>query len=189
MTEALVIIDLQRWFFRTEARVAKLGVLLSHVNSLACAADDAGHPILVVRTQFKADRSEWSLRMREANTDVLIEGTRDVEDVDGLRLPSAAASVFKTRHSAFIRTELEAMLRRVGVDSLLLAGAFVDGCVGLTAIDSHERDFRVRIARDAVVSVDDGQGEAMLRFLNAEFAIRTVPTDELLHGFQRLEPD
>src|SRR5215469_17607418 len=99
MVEALVIIDLQRWFFRTEARAAKLGVLLPRVNALARSADDTGHPIVVVRTRFTADRSQWSLRMREAETGVLIEGTRDVEDVDGLRLPTAAVSLFKTRHS------------------------------------------------------------------------------------------
>ena len=185
MTEAFVIIDLQRWFFRTEARAAKLTTLVPRINALARAADDARQPIVLVRTRFTADRSEWSLRMRQSNVGVLIDGTRDVEDVDGLQLPNPAISVLKTRHSAFVRTELETMLKRGGVTSLLLAGAFVDGCVGLTAIDAHERDFPVRIAGDAVVSVDDSAGEAMLRFLNAEFDIPAVPTDALLDRFHR----
>jgi nicotinamidase-related amidase len=185
MTEALVIIDLQRWFFRTEARAAKLTTLVPRVNALARAADDARQPIVVVRTSFTADRSAWSLRMRQSNIGVLIDGTSDVEDVDGLLLPNPAISVLKTRHSAFVRTKLETVLRGGGVTSLLLAGAFVDGCIGLTAIDGYERDFPVRIAADAVVSVDDTQGKAILQFLKAEFDIPAVPTAALLDGLHR----
>ena len=188
MTEAFVIIDLQRWFFRTEARAAKLPALVPQVNALARAAADAGHPIVMVRTGFTADRSAWSLRMRHASAPVLINGTLDVEDIDGLRLPTPLASIFKTRHSAFVRTELESVLKNAGVGSLLLAGAFIDGCVGLTAIDGYERDFPVRIAGDAVASVDDSQGAAMLRFLNAEFDIPTIPTHALLSDFQHAHP-
>jgi nicotinamidase-related amidase len=126
--------------------------------------------------------------MRQASAPVLINGTLDVEDIDGLRLPTPLASVLKTRHSAFVRTELESILKNAGVGSLLLAGAFIDGCVGLTAIDGYERDFLVRIAGDAVASVDDSQGTAMLRFLNAEFDIPTIPTHALLSDFQHARP-
>jgi len=118
--------------------------------------------------------------MRQSGSPVLIEGTPDVENVDGLRLPATMASIVKTRHSAFVRTDLEVTLRRSGITSLLLSGAFVDGCVGLTAIDASERDFQVRIAADATISVDDGQGQAMLRFLDSEFGIPAVSTASLM---------
>ncbi|HXP74304.1 MAG TPA: isochorismatase family cysteine hydrolase [Stellaceae bacterium] len=189
MTEALVIIDMQRWFFRTEARSGKLALLLSQVNALAQAAAVAGRSIIIVRTAHTPDRSSWSLPMRRMDSGVMIEGTRDVEDVDGLWLPAITASVVKTRHSAFIRTDFEAVLRSAGITSLLLSGAFIDGCVGLTAIDASERDFQVRIAGDAVISVDDSQGEAMLRFLNSEFDVPAVRTGSLLAEFRNRGPD
>jgi nicotinamidase-related amidase len=183
MTEALVVIDLQRWFFRTEERARKLPELLDQVNSLSDAAAAAGRPIILVRTVHTRDRSSWSLSMRRDDSAVLIEGTPDVEDVDGLRLPAAMDCVVKTRHSTFIRTDFEATLRGAGITSLLLCGAFIDGCVGLTAIDASERDFQVRIAGDAAISVDDNQGKAMLRFLDSEFGIPTVRSDSLFAEF------
>ena len=121
--------------------------------------------------------------MRQSDSPVLIEGTSDVENVDGLRLPATMVSIVKPRHSAFVRTDFETTLRAAGITSLLLSGAFVDGCVGLTAIDASERDFQVRIAAEATVSVDAGQGQAMLRFLDSEFGIPGVPTASLLAGF------
>ncbi len=178
--EALVIIDIQQWFFRTQERLQKLPKLLEQVNILAHAAAMVGRPVILVRTVHARDKSTWTLAMRRANTAVLIDGTPDMKDVDGLELPVVMTTVTKTRHSAFIRTEFERTLREAGVTSLLLAGAFIDKCVGLTAIEAVERDFSVRIAREAAVSANEAQGEAMLRFINTEFGVKAVSTSDLL---------
>ena len=83
------------------------------------------------------------------------------------------------RHSAFIRTDLEALLRGLGIDSLVAAGAFVDGCVGLTADDAYERDLRVLLAGEAVESVDESRGAAMLGFLAHEFETTRLSTEAI----------
>jgi nicotinamidase-related amidase len=48
----LVIIDMQRWFFRTEDRLAKLPLLLNEISQLISAFTSASQPIVVVRTIF-----------------------------------------------------------------------------------------------------------------------------------------
>jgi nicotinamidase-related amidase len=180
MVCGLIIIDMQRWFFRTEDRLAKLSGLLSGLNKLASAFASAGKPIVIVRTMFSSNQSTWDQYMRANNHAVLIENTSQVQDVEGLIIPDNAANVIKTRHSTFIRTDFENMLRQKNIDSIVLTGAFVDGCVGLTAIDAWERDFQVMIAKEAVVSTDEGQGNAMLHFLNVEFGIKALTHKEIL---------
>jgi nicotinamidase-related amidase len=171
MTYGLIIIDMQQWFFRTEDRLAKLPWLLKGVNDLSAKFTSLALPVVIVRTIFSSDKNTWDQYMKTTNTAVLIENTPQAKDVDGLMLPDSCAHIIKTRHSTFVRTDFENMLRNLHVDSLLLAGAFLDGCVGLTAIDAWERDFKVQIAKEAVVSTDDTRGDSMLHFLKDEFNI------------------
>jgi nicotinamidase-related amidase len=67
----------------------------------------------------------------------------------------------KKRYSAFYATDLEFLLRRRHVDTLILAGINTTTCVLCTAFEATNRDFRVIIASDAVDSMD---GEEMHRF-------------------------
>jgi nicotinamidase-related amidase len=68
----------------------------------------------------------------------------------------------KKRYSVFESTGLEFLLRRrLGVDTLVLAGINTTTCVLCAAFEATNRDFRVVVAADAVDSMD---GEEMHRF-------------------------
>ena len=67
----------------------------------------------------------------------------------------------KKRYSAFYGTDLEFLLRGLGVDTLILAGINTTTCILCTAFEASNRDFRVVVASDAVDSMD---GEEMHRF-------------------------
>ena len=67
----------------------------------------------------------------------------------------------KKRYSAFPATDLEFLVRRLGADTLILAGINTTTCILCTAFDATNRDYRVVIASDAVDSMD---GEEMHRF-------------------------
>jgi nicotinamidase-related amidase len=67
----------------------------------------------------------------------------------------------KKRYSAFYATDLEFLLRRLGADTLILAGINTTTCILCTAFEATNRDFHVVIASDAVDSMD---GEEMHRF-------------------------
>ena len=67
----------------------------------------------------------------------------------------------KKRYNAFYATDLEFLLRRLGVDTVILTGINTTTCVLCTAFEATNRDFRVVIASDAVDSMD---GEEMHRF-------------------------
>src|SRR5438093_10149637 len=67
----------------------------------------------------------------------------------------------KKRYSAFYATDLDFLLRRLGIDTVILAGINTTTCVLCSAFEATNRDFRVVIASDAVDSMD---GEEMHRF-------------------------
>jgi len=68
----------------------------------------------------------------------------------------------KKRYSVFTPTDLEFVLRRrLGADTVILAGINTTTCVLCGAFEATNRDFRVVIAADAVDSMD---GDDMHRF-------------------------
>jgi nicotinamidase-related amidase len=68
----------------------------------------------------------------------------------------------KKRYSSFLATDLDFVLRRrLGADTVILAGINTTTCVLGAAFEATNRDFRVVVAAEAVDSMD---GEEMHRF-------------------------
>ena len=76
-------------------------------------------------------------------------GTPRAEIVAELAPEPEDVIVSKQRWSAFHATNLSLLLRRRGVDTLLLAGSYTDIGVASTAYAAHDRDFNLVILRDA----------------------------------------
>lgn len=58
--------------------------------------------------------------------------------------------IYKSRASAFFGTPLESYLRRLGVDTVVLAGETTSGCVRATAVDAYSHGFHVVLVEEAV---------------------------------------
>ncbi len=178
--QALAIVDMQRWMFRLPERAAQLGVIVPAINTLAATFAAAGRPVFDIRVVHKADRSTWSRLMLKHNYSCMIEGTADVELVDGLAMPASAEVVAKRSNSAFLATDLEERLRAVHVETLVLAGAFIDGCVGLTAADAAQRGFDVVIVEDAVAHCNERHGKTLIEWLVSMYELKTMKAAAVL---------
>ena len=88
-------------------------------------------------------------------------GSPGTEIIPELRVDGDPVVRGKKRYSAFRATDLEFLVRRLGADTLILAGINTTTCILCTAFDATNRDYRVVIASDAVDSMD---GEEMHRF-------------------------
>jgi nicotinamidase-related amidase len=77
--------------------------------------------------------------------------------------------VVKPRYSAFDHTPLDLILRDLGIERILLAGAATEMCVVQTAIDAKEEGLKVTILADACATADERMEE-----LAFEYAERVV---------------
>jgi nicotinamidase-related amidase len=174
--QALAIIDMQRWMFRLPERAAQLPAVVPAINKLVLDFEASGLLVFDVHVVHKADRSTWSLKY---DYPCMIEGTPDVEPVDGFALPASGHHIQKRANSAFL--DFEEQLRNLDVKKLVLAGAFIDGCVGLTAADAAQRGFEVVVAEDATAHCDARHREMMFEWLIRMFEL-TVVKAEAIHA-------
>ena len=73
--------------------------------------------------------------------------------------------VLKPKHSAFFQTNLEILLKYLGVTSLILTGMATDICVLFSANDAYMRDFEIIIPSDCVASEEEERNRKVLSLM------------------------
>ena len=150
----------------------RCGPVIKRAAALFAALRERGVPIVHVVTEYR-DAGEIAANpfWRAAHDDpgkarrgILrhnLAGSPGTEIIAELHDPRDRVVRGKTRYSSFHGTDLEFLLRRLGADTLVLAGINTTTCVLNAAFEATNRDFRVVVAADAVDSMD---GEAMHGF-------------------------
>jgi isochorismate hydrolase len=184
MATALLILDMQNYFFNTDQKRDGYPHLVDSLNELVQAFDRAeGTGIYNVVSVHKADRSTWSRNMLRHNAGCLLEGTQEASVVKDLTVSRKQVTIPKTRHSAFVRTNLEQMLRDNEVDRLVLSGVYTHGCVALSAIDAWSLDFEVAIAADCVFSHRSDLAEFCIERLRNMFGMEFLTNEQLMRDW------
>ena len=108
-------------------------------------------------------------------------GTRGYELWAGLDARPDDVFVQKTRFSAFIQgsSNLEAVLRARGVDTVIITGTVTNVCCESTARDAMMRNFKTIMVTDANAAMSDELHNASLSAFYLKFG-DIMPTDMII---------
>ena len=183
---ALLIIDMQNDFCDADAPSTLFPLIQSIIDpirQLAAGARARNVPVIYSQGLVAADGSSaslWRLKMKNHSLGrVQIEGSRGAAIIDELAPMAGDRVIRKWRPSAFFRTDLEVFLTVAGIDTLLLTGTSISGCVRATATDAFMRDIRCMIVRQGVADRTQSVLEANLFDLDQKYA-DIVELDECL---------
>jgi bifunctional isochorismate lyase/aryl carrier protein len=79
------------------------------------------------------------LDMKSKNIHMFIKGTSGPLVLDELDRSDADLEVVKKRYSMFFQTDLDALLQRLGMDQIILAGVNTQACIRVAAIDAYQK--------------------------------------------------
>lgn len=196
---ALLLVDMQVDFASPEGVMAKAGAdvkaaeaAIAKAAMLAEAARSAAVPCLFARLITRAGDEtdvwrEWRKRRGiEAQAPLCRQGTHGAEFVGPQ--PEPGEAVFsKSRYDAFAGTGLDAHLKSLKRDTLVIAGLTTECCVDSTARTAFERDFHVFIARDAVAAYEPGLHRSALRALELNCAL-LADSQEIAATWKKSKP-
>jgi len=142
------------------------------ILSLLDAARKAGIPVFHTQGIVKPDLSDLGLWKGTAKRQgrCQIDGTRGAEIVPELAPAAGERVIRKTRPSAFFGTDLHEQLELLGIDTLLVAGASMSGCVRATVTDGFSHDYRVSVVRECVVDRSQALVDSNLFDVAAKYA-------------------
>ena len=186
---ALIVIDMQNGFCSEDGSVNAIGLPASRLQPaiapcvrLVRAARQAQLPIFYTRYMFRADYMDGGLMAHELVPDLkngktLISGTWDVEVIDELAPGDGDFMIDKNRPSAFFGTNLDANLKNLGIENLVVCGVTTNCCVETTVRDASQRDYRTFVVKDAVAEYEDDRQEIALRSMDMLFAYLVTTAD------------
>lgn len=88
-------------------------------------------------------------------------GSPGTELMPGILCPDDRVVATKKRYDCFLATDLDFLLRRLGVGTLLISGVNTNSCVLTTAITASTRDYAAVVLSDCVDTVDGAEFHRM----------------------------
>lgn len=184
-TAAVLVIDMQNDFGSKGGMFDLAGIDISGIQRAVAptaqtldAARRAGMKIIYLKMGFAPDLSDLGAAnsvnrtrhqrlnvgksVRAPNGDesrILVRDTWNTAIVDALKPEAGDISIWKTRFSGFYKTELDATLRSLGVQHLIVTGCTTSICVEATVRDAMFRDYLCVLLSDCM-SEPIGEGLA-----------------------------
>lgn len=158
--EALIIIDMQNGFLEEES---PLCIKYAKATVPACAnvidaARNRGIYVIFVNRIYRDDGSDVELTRRakwESGGKPLTrsaKGPLSADNPSSFNKKDSDYEIIKQRFSAFFQTELDMLLRRLGVEKIYLTGTTTPNCIRTTCYDGLSLDYKVSIIEDCCSS-------------------------------------
>lgn len=171
MKAAIIIIDVLQDFFREGRLKEHREQLVKSINELVNIGRERDLPIIWVRQEFKDDLSDAFLALKKSGNKITIENTEGAKFLPELDRQESEHEIVKKRYSAFFKTEMDDLLDRLGVDTLILAGVNTHACIRMAAVDAYQRDYEVILAIGCIDSYDEEFHKASLLYLEKTISV------------------
>ncbi|MDD1685270.1 MAG: cysteine hydrolase [Methanoregula sp.] len=179
---ALLIIDMQNDFVLEgrPLRVAGAPAVIPKIKTLLAGFRQRKLPIFHVLRIHRPDGSDVEITRQDlfSKSPFAVEGTPGAAVIDELSPRRGEYVLKKTRMSAFIGTELDLMLRTVGITRLFVCGIQTPNCIRTTVFDAIAYNFPVVLVDDATGASSDEVHRANLRDMQ-NIGVRIVTTAEV----------
>jgi ureidoacrylate peracid hydrolase len=178
---AVLVVDMQNAFVDPKGSLAKLGVPVGrntgpvpHIQRLLAAARAAGVRVIHLKFQLRGDLGNLGALGKRfpplSDLKHCAEGSWDADFYPGFEPKPGEYVVAKSRFSGFFGTDLDATLRCLGIDTLVVTGVATNVCVESTVRDAFIRDYRVVVPRETTSSYTPEMEEASLAVFGFMFA-------------------
>jgi biuret amidohydrolase len=197
---AVISIDLHRGHLEDDpdcpCPAPRARAIVPAVNAFHEKARTLGVPVIHVRSILRkggvddvlGQKSAWRLVFplhvgAIGNSDAhAIEGTRWTEFVTDVADDDLIVQT-KKRLSAFYPSDLDFLLRNLGIKNVILNGCLTDCCVLNTAFEASNLGYRTVVARDLAAGTNAELEEAALRIIAMHVGLVTDST-EILSAWQ-----
>ena len=112
-------------------------------------------------------------------------GSKDAQILDEVGPQGDEIVITKTCGGVFNGSNIEYVLRNLGIQHLIVVGVVTSGCVEVAVRDAADRGFQVLLIEDATATWSDDMHRAAMRAMDEIYA-KVLPTSEMLARLEAL---
>jgi maleamate amidohydrolase len=169
---ALLIVDFINAF--TDPKTPLGGDFAWEINAtrqLQEAFRRARLPIVYTTIAYREDLRDGGLFVKKVPSLGILQKGSPLVEVDRRIQPLPDEKIIEKKYaSSFFGTDLDVELRKLGVDTVVMAGCTTSGCIRASAIDSLQYGYHTIVVREAVGDRAAGPHEANLFDIDAKYA-------------------
>lgn len=181
----LLIIDMQYDFLEKSSPlfVDECRDIIANIKDILNKFREMGLPRIFVKREHRESGIDIDLTRKDLFIEkggFLIEKKCGSEIVDELKPLDNEIVIIKRRFSAFFGTELDLILRRMEIKTLILTGIQTPNCIRTTAFDGISLDYEVIVISDATKSKSEEIQKNNLNDMK-DVGIKILKTEEILN--------
>ena len=178
---AILVVDMLQDFVYGALTCERAVAIVPATARLLDAAREAGLPVIFCndahRPKIDRELALWG--------DHAIIGTPGAEVIPELKLCDKDYVVPKRRYSGFFQTDLDILLKELGVDTVIVTGLHAHMCVRHTSADAYMLGYEVVVAKEATDSFTAQDYEYGIAYLKTCYGADAYTNDELIAAFPK----
>lgn len=176
---AILVVDMLNDFVYGALACDRGKAIIPATQRLLDAAREAGIPVIFCNdAHIKGIDRELKLWGDHA-----IAGTEGAKVIPELNAGEGDYIVPKRRYSGFFQTDLDILLKELGVQSVIMTGLHTHMCVRHTSADAYCLGYDVVVAREATDAFTEEDYNIGLAYLKTCYGAEALSNDELIAMF------
>lgn len=179
MKFAVIVTDMLVDFITGSLKCDRAQSIVPQTEKLVRCARNCGVPVIYCNDahlpNIDVELKLWG--------DHALAGTAGAQVIPQLSPRQGDYVVPKRRYSAFFHTDLDVLLRELGVDTLVVCGVQTHICVQHTISDAFLNGYKIILVTDATNSFTEEQYLGALDYIKTMYGAQLLPTDEVVAKF------
>jgi nicotinamidase-related amidase len=176
-TTALIIVDMQNDFCKKQGKLY-VGPMCDKsipcLQKLLNKARAAKLPIIYTQDWHIPDDPEFKIWPPHT-----VQDTWGSQIIDELKPTEGDYLIKKQKYDGFFKTELEDLLKKLGVDTVIVTGTVSNICVMHTAGSAALRGYKVVVPIDAISAINDYGQELAIYQMSFLYRAEITTTDKI----------
>jgi nicotinamidase-related amidase len=171
---AVIIVDMVEDFVTGKFGSTQAEALIPTLKDLLAEARSRGTPIIYLHDHHGKNDFELSVWGEHA-----MEGSSGSKIVSDLMPVETDIIIKKQVYSGFFNSELEEILKKMEVDTLIITGVSTDICVQHNVADAFFRGFKSYVVTDGTAAFDEDVHQSTLDYMKKTYGAEIVNSEQV----------
>jgi len=172
---AIIVIDMLNDFVGGKLGFERAKAIVPNIRRLLDFAHERGIPVIYVCDAHTPEDPELKLWGEHA-----MAGSEGAQVVPELNPTKKDSVLEKHTYDIFFNTDMDEMLRGMGVKKLVLTGVVTEICVQNSAAGAFLRGYEIAVPEDCVASPDESVHRASLEYMKRVYGVNITNSNELI---------